>query len=206
MRNVEKRICKFNVLLTSYETCLTDLEHLYGMRWFFVVVDEGHRLKNKTSKLSEAFRQLKIDRRLLLTGTPIQNTVEELFNLLTFLEPTVFSNWSEFQQKYGDINDASKVKELTDHISPFVLRRLKETVEKSIPNKEERIIEVELTVLQKTYYRYQAFVETTKRSFSQHMSKNHSKPLRRIFNVFHISFVACFGSAHYKDRYSRLAK
>eukprot|EP00493_Phyllostaurus_siculus_P026999 UN27345 len=118
-KNVEKRICKFNVLLTSYETCLTDLEHLYGMRWFFVVVDEGHRLKNKTSKLSEAFRQLKIDRRLLLTGTPIQNTVEELFNLLTFLEPTVFSNWSEFQQKYGDINDAHKVKELTDHISPF---------------------------------------------------------------------------------------
>jgi len=152
-KNVEKRICKFNILLTSYETCLTDLEHLYGMRWFFVVVDEGHRLKNKTSKLSEAFRQLKIDRRLLLTGTPIQNTVEELFNLLTFLEPTVFSNWSEFQQKYGDINDAHKVKELTDHISPFVLRRLKETVEKSIPLKEERIIEVELTVLQKTYYR-----------------------------------------------------
>lgn len=177
-KNSKKRICKFNILLTSYETCLTDLEHLFGLRWFFVVVDEGHRLKNKTSKLSEAFRQLKIDRRLLLTGTPIQNTVEELFNLLTFLEPTVFSNWTEFQQKYGDINDSGKVRKLTDHISPFVLRRLKETVEKSIPSKEERIIEVELTVLQKTYYR--AIFEKNREFLVRGCSKSNTPKLMNV--------------------------
>lgn len=65
-------IVKFNILITSYEMLLADLPDLESIKWKYLIVDEGHRLKNKTARLMEAFDQLKIPRRLLLTGTPIQ--------------------------------------------------------------------------------------------------------------------------------------
>ena len=145
------RTTKFNILLTTYEICVTDVEWLADVKWQFLVVDEGHRLKNKTTKLAQAFEMMKIDRRLLLTGTPIQNSIGELFNLLMFLEPDQFSHSAATH--YQVLEDAKKLAELRDIINPFILRRLKTKVEKSIPDKEERIIDVELTTLQKQYYR-----------------------------------------------------
>jgi len=150
-------LTRFNVLLTSYELVLHDIEHLSILKWAQCIVDEGHRLKSMDSKLAEAFRTIRIDRRILLTGTPIQNTTQELFNLLHFLEPNQFRSWVEFQHRFCDASteeaSSDRLKELTDYISPYVLRRLKTTVEKSIPKMQETIIDIELTTVQKTYYR-----------------------------------------------------
>ena len=93
------------------------------------------------------------NRRLLLTGTPIQNNTLELFTLLSFLEPDVFTNAEVFTHHFGNLQDSEQVRQLQERIRPYVLRRMKESVEKSIPAKQETIVECELTMLQKKYYR-----------------------------------------------------
>jgi superfamily II DNA or RNA helicase len=146
-------VVKFNILITSYEMLLTDLADLELIRWKYVIIDEGHRLKNKTARLMDAFAQLQIPRRLLLTGTPIQNNTTELWTLLNFVEPERFYSQRDFEHKYKELDDAKKVDQLQRTIAPYILRRMKESVEKSIPPKEETVIDVELTTLQKKYYR-----------------------------------------------------
>ncbi|XP_078064343.1 chromodomain-helicase-DNA-binding protein 8-like, partial [Mustelus asterias] len=94
-----------------------------------------------------------LEHKVLLTGTPLQNTVEELFSLLNFLEPTQFPLESAFLQEFGDLKTEEQVQKLQALLKPMMLRRLKEDVEKNLAPKEETIIEVELTNIQKKYYR-----------------------------------------------------
>lgn len=95
----------------------------------------------------------KMDHRVLLTGTPLQNSLEELWALLNFLEPEKFADEKYFQAMYGSMTTATDVERLQAVLKPLMLRRLKEDVETSIPLKEETIIEVELTVMQKKWYK-----------------------------------------------------
>uniref|UniRef100_UPI00398E7DC2 chromodomain-helicase-DNA-binding protein 6 n=1 Tax=Pristiophorus japonicus TaxID=55135 RepID=UPI00398E7DC2 len=93
------------------------------------------------------------EHKVLLTGTPLQNTVEELFSLLNFLEPIHFPSESTFMEEFGDLKTDEQVKKLQAVLKPMMLRRLKDDVEKNLAPKEETIIEVELTNIQKKYYR-----------------------------------------------------
>ena len=77
----EERVIKFNVLLTSYDIMLIDGAILNNVTWEVLVVDEGHRLKNRKSKLYDVMQPLTTKFRMLMTGTPIQNELEELFNM-----------------------------------------------------------------------------------------------------------------------------
>ena len=90
---------------------------------------------------------------MLLTGTPIQNNVSEFWTLLNFCDEDAYEDLDEFLEKYGDMKDKETVDQLHEEIRPYILRRLKEDVEKSVPPKEETLIEVELTMPQKQYYR-----------------------------------------------------
>ena len=91
--------------------------------------------------------------RILMTGTPLQNNTAELWTLLNFIEPAKFPDAEKFAQRFGVINSAEQVDALQRRISPHLLRRVKEDVAKDIPPKEETIIDVELTTMQKQYYR-----------------------------------------------------
>ena len=150
-----ERALKFQVLITSYETLVTDIDAFLPLPWEMMVIDEGHRLKSTTSKLATELARLRSNLRFLLTGTPIQNNITELFNLLSFVQPTRFhlSARSAFLSRYGDMRSAEELEALQREIAPFILRRVKEEVEKSIPRKEQTVIDVELTTLQKQYYR-----------------------------------------------------
>jgi chromodomain-helicase-DNA-binding protein 7 len=117
------------------------------------VIDEAHRLKNKNCKLIEGLRCIDMEHKVLLTGTPLQNNVEELFSLLNFLEPSQFKCSIEFLQEFGDLKTDTQVQKLQAILKPMMLRRLKEDVEKNLAPKEETIVEVELTNTQKKYYR-----------------------------------------------------
>uniref|UniRef100_A0A4W5NBN0 Uncharacterized protein n=2 Tax=Salmoninae TaxID=504568 RepID=A0A4W5NBN0_9TELE len=97
--------------------------------------------------------QLSAEHKVLLTGTPLQNSVEELFSLLNFLEPLQFPSESLFLEEFGDLKTEEQVKKLQAILKPMMLRRLKDDVEKNLAPKEETIIEVELTNMQKKYYR-----------------------------------------------------
>lgn len=88
-----------------------------------------------------------------MTGTPLQNNTQELWTLLNFIEPDLFRSLEEFEENFGDMKNREQVEALQRKISPFMLRRVKEDVAKDIPAKEETVIDVELTSIQKQYYR-----------------------------------------------------
>lgn len=144
---------KFNVLLTTYEMVLADSSHLRGVPWEVLVVDEGHRLKNSESKLFSLLNTFSFQHRVLLTGTPLQNNIGEMYNLLNFLQPASFPSLSTFEEKFNELTTAEKVEELKKLVSPHMLRRLKRDAMQNIPPKTERMVPVELSSIQAEYYR-----------------------------------------------------
>ncbi|RCN27738.1 hypothetical protein ANCCAN_26526, partial [Ancylostoma caninum] len=86
-------------LIISYEMALRYIEKLMAVRFDVLVCDEGHRLKNINTKLRQALDSLAIPRRMLLTGTPLQNEIEEFYSLLDFVRPTHFGSVAEFKSK-----------------------------------------------------------------------------------------------------------
>lgn len=152
----------FDVLLTTYELVLKDQAILSSVKWRLLLVDEGHRLKNASSQLYDAlFTLVPTSGRVLITGTPLQNSLGELWCLLRFLMPEKFSDYDDFLQRYsvdlgreGEDESNSRLEELHALIKPHILRRLKRDVEHTLPGKTEKIIRVDLTPLQKQLYRY----------------------------------------------------
>ena len=121
--------------------------------WRSCVIDEAHRLKNAKCQLLECLNLLSIESRCLLSGTPLQNNINELYSLLSFLEPTQFTSQESFMTQFGDMQNEDQVNKLQAILKPLMLRRMKEDVEKSLKPKTETIVEVELTNIQKKYYR-----------------------------------------------------
>ncbi|KAM7373650.1 hypothetical protein PAMP_008487 [Pampus punctatissimus] len=145
---------KFHVLLTSYELITIDTAVLGSIDWACLVVDEAHRLKNNQSKFFRVLNNYPLQHKLLLTGTPLQNNLEELFHLLNFLTPERFSNLEGFLEEFADIAKEDQIKKLHDMLGPHMLRRLKADVFKHMPSKTELIVRVELSPLQKKYYKF----------------------------------------------------
>jgi SNF2 family DNA or RNA helicase len=146
-------VTKFHILITTYEVVLKDVEVLKKIRWKALIVDEAHRLKNPKARLFEELASVPRDFCILLTGTPLQNSTEELWSLLHFSDPVTFKSKDDFTTKFGELSDAKQVSDLHTVLKPYLLRRVKEDVEKSLPPKEETILEVTLTPIQKTYYK-----------------------------------------------------
>ena len=145
---------KFQILITSYEVFLQDLNTVFLQIPFqYIVVDEAHRLKNTNAKILNSLKRLACKRILLLTGTPIQNNTEELWSLLNYIEPEKFYSLQAFMADFGDLSNAEQLEKLHRMVKPYLLRRKKEEVEHSIPPLQETIIDIEMTTVQKTIYR-----------------------------------------------------
>uniref|UniRef100_A0A8C7RW91 Chromodomain helicase DNA binding protein 2 n=1 Tax=Oncorhynchus mykiss TaxID=8022 RepID=A0A8C7RW91_ONCMY len=147
-----KRI-KFNALITTYEILLKDKAVLGNINWAFLGVDEAHRLKNDDSLLYKTLIEFRSNHRLLITGTPLQNSLKELWSLLHFLMPDKFENWEDFESDHGKGTD-NGYQSLHKVLEPFLLRRVKKDVEKSLPAKVEQILRVDMSAVQKQYYKW----------------------------------------------------
>lgn len=144
----------FDVLLTTYELILKDRAFLGPMRWTYLAVDEAHRLKNTASALHDALKDFHTESRLLITGTPLQNSLKELWSLLHFLQPGKFHSLTDFERQYADLRQEEQIARLHAELKPHILRRVKKDVEKSLPAKIERILRVDMAPLQRQYYRW----------------------------------------------------
>jgi chromodomain-helicase-DNA-binding protein 7 len=144
---------KFHVLITSYEVIKQDLHVFKKIPWRYVVIDEAHRLKNKDSALAADLRTISMEHMHLLSGTPLQNNTTELWALLYFLDRQLFPSLDEFLAEFGTLTDSAQVDALNEKIRPYLLRRQKGDVEKSLVPLEETIIWVEMTLFQKRCYR-----------------------------------------------------
>uniref|UniRef100_A0A803L7Z2 ATP-dependent DNA helicase DDM1 n=1 Tax=Chenopodium quinoa TaxID=63459 RepID=A0A803L7Z2_CHEQI len=142
----------FPIVITSYEVALNDArKHLRHYKWKYVVVDEGHRLKNSNCKLFKELKRLPIENKLLLTGTPLQNNLAELWSLLNFILPDIFSSHEEFESWF-DLSGKRSNEEVKEEVEekrrvvaklhailrPFLLRRMKADVEQSLPGSVPR--------------------------------------------------------------------
>ncbi|MEQ2161921.1 choline dehydrogenase 2, partial [Goodea atripinnis] len=126
---------------------------LGNINWAFLGVDEAHRLKNDDSLLYKSLMEFRSNHRLLITGTPLQNSLKELWSLLHFLMPDKFDSWEDFEDEHGKGRD-NGYQSLHKVLEPFLLRRVKKDVEKSLPAKVEQILRVDMSAQQKQFYKW----------------------------------------------------
>eukprot|EP01128_Nolandella_sp_AFSM9_P007288 TRINITY_DN3948_c0_g1_i1.p1 TRINITY_DN3948_c0_g1~~TRINITY_DN3948_c0_g1_i1.p1 ORF type:complete len:811 (-),score=128.48 TRINITY_DN3948_c0_g1_i1:318-2750(-) len=209
----KKALKKVPVLVTSYEVAIRDSSFLQQVKWRYLVVDEAHRLKNFECLLIRELRQLHTDNRLLLTGTPLQNNLTELWSLLNFILPDVFDNldnfkhWFDFDTVLDDEKRpdesvlSSLVQKLHRIIRPFMLRRLKSDVESlNIPQKKELFLYCGFSEEQETFYKllrarnFDALgngARTSVRNLFMQLRKtcNHPFLLDDVYDDFHSRYV-----------------
>ena len=146
----------FDVCVTSYEMVIKEKNALKKFHWRYIIIDEAHRIKNENSRLSKVMRMFACNNRLLITGTPLQNNLHELWALLNFLLPEVFGDAGQFEEWFGtgtEGDNTEVVQQLHKVLRPFLLRRLKAEVEKNLPPKKEMILKVGMSEMQKEYYK-----------------------------------------------------
>ncbi|KAI9021184.1 SNF2 family N-terminal domain-containing protein [Hyaloraphidium curvatum] len=158
----------FNVLLTTYEYIIRERPVLSKIKWVHMIIDEGHRMKNANSKLVTTLTQYYTSRyRLILTGTPLQNNLPELWALLNFICPKIFASVKTFDEWFNspfataagqeklELNEEEQlliIKRLHKVLRPFLLRRLKKDVESELPDKVETVVKCKMSALQQRLY------------------------------------------------------
>lgn len=145
----------FDVCISSYELVIREKAQLRKVAWQYIIVDEAHRIKNEDSMLSQIIRLFHSRNRLLITGTPLQNNLHELWALLNFLLPDVFSDSQVFDQWFEsqESDQDQVVQQLHKVLSPFLLRRVKSDVEKSLLPKKEVNIYTGMSEMQVKWYK-----------------------------------------------------
>ncbi len=164
----QQKAMDFPIVITSFDLCIIDRSFLEKYVWQYIILDEGHRIKNRNCKLLKDLKSFQSISRLLLTGTPIQNSLEELWSLLNFCSPAIFDDLAVFQSWFGfkNIGQDTKIEDilgeeqrdrivtkLHEIMRPFVLRRFKrDTIGELVSSKREIVIYCGMSRLQSDYY------------------------------------------------------
>lgn len=166
------RLREHDIILTTYQSLRMDVEHLKNVNFEYFILDEAHHVKNPKSQAAMACRLIGARKKIALTGTPIENSLTDLFSILAIVLPGLITDSQA--QSWAKHNDPEKLKTLTRALTPFILRRTKEQVLKDLPTKSEQVIYCELSPIEmKKYNELKAFYwksltgTITKKSFSR---------------------------------------
>lgn len=163
-------LADYDVAITSYNLLQKDIELHKDFHFDYVVLDEAHHIKNRTTRNAKSVKMIQSDHRLILTGTPIENSLEELWSLFDFLMPGLLSSYDRFVGKYirtGNYmgNKADNMVALKRKVSPFILRRMKEDVLEDLPPVSEILYHCHLTDAQRELY--QSYATSAKQELSR---------------------------------------
>jgi SNF2 family DNA or RNA helicase len=144
-----------DVVLTSYAILRLDTDTLRAEKWRTVVLDEAQNIKNPESQVAQAAQSLQAEFRVALTGTPVENRLEELWSQLHFLNPGLLGGRRDFQNRYArpiGEGDSAAAHRLRERVRPFVLRRLKRDVAPELPPRSEVVLHCELSAEERDVY------------------------------------------------------
>jgi superfamily II DNA or RNA helicase len=172
-----------DLVVTSYALLRRDIDIHKSIDFDVAVLDEAQQIKNKSSQNAACAKMLKADYRIVLTGTPIENSLLDLWSIYDFLMPTYLGSAADFKRRYelpiSKQNDEAAQKRLKQRVRPFILRRTKSEVAKELPAKLEQVAFCELTEEQKTMY--QRILEQGRRNVFEHSgSKGGDKDKSRL--------------------------
>ncbi len=155
-RKEPDRFREYDLVITTYGTMLRDIQMLRSFRFHYAVLDESQAIKNPLAKTSRAARRLNSDHRLVMTGTPVENTTFELWSQFAFLNPGLLGSLEYFKQEFGNPiekqQDEQAAQLLRGMVYPFILRRTKDQVAPELPPRTERVIYCDMEPAQRKFY------------------------------------------------------
>ncbi|MGN1208967.1 MAG: DEAD/DEAH box helicase, partial [Duodenibacillus sp.] len=178
-----------DVVLSTYGVLAIEIERLKAVDWQSVVLDEAHTVKNRTTKTSKAVMQLSAQCRVLLTGTPLQNRLSEIWNLFEFANPGLLGSYDDFVEHFitpVEVHHSKTVqRRLKRLVAPFILRRTKAEVLDELPEKTELTIRVPLTDDERALY------ETLRQSASNRLESGEINPIQALAELTRLRLAAC---------------
>jgi SNF2 family DNA or RNA helicase len=153
---VARELAFLDVVVTSYQTLLRDIEHLQHQRFHFAILDEAQAIKNPRSQIGHAIRRIEARHRLCMSGTPVENNLDELWSIFNFVMPELLGDNQGFRRRFRNPIERSadqlRLRALKERVSPFILRRMKEQVARELPPKTEIIRPIDLEGDQRDLY------------------------------------------------------
>jgi hypothetical protein len=144
-----------DITITSYALLRLDREVLEGVEWDLVILDEAQIIRNPSSQVSQAAHALRAKRRISLSGTPVENSLDDLWSQFRFLNPGLLGDYRDFQERFVQpiqIGDVQRTAELRRRVMPFIMRRLKRDVATELPPKTEVVLHCDLTDAERVVY------------------------------------------------------
>ncbi len=162
---------KKEVFIISYDSLRNDLDEFEKYAFSYLILDEGQNISNVYAKKTKAVKEIYAEHKFVLTGTPIMNSLADLWSIFDFLMPGYLMGYSSFKEIYGklSIDDPYQKQDLMNKIAPFVLKRKKEDVLKDLPKKEEQVLTINLNEKQRDLY--DAYIQKARNSLDMNTNK-----------------------------------
>lgn len=164
---------KYDVIITSYTLVQKDIEHYKDIPFAYAILDEAQNIKNRSTRNAQSVKMIQAAHRLILTGTPIENSLEELWSLFDFLMPGLLSSYDRFVEKYirnsPTTQGGKNLDNLRRKVAPFILRRMKKDVLEDLPPVSEIVYHCHLSNVQQELYR--SYAASAREELSQLVKK-----------------------------------
>nr|MCH9703989.1 DEAD/DEAH box helicase [Chlamydiota bacterium] len=169
-RKLLKTIDQYDIIITSYNLLQKDVEIYKTIPFDYVVLDEAQNIKNRGTRNAKSVKMIQAKQKLILTGTPIENSLDELWSLFDFLMPGLLSSYDRFVERFiRGVNQKDRLEVLRRKVSPFILRRMKEDVLDDLPPVTEVLYHCHLTPTQEELYK--SYAASAKEELSRLVKK-----------------------------------